>query len=91
MSTALNPSVDRPVKTGKASQDTEGNPVLVNPQGKAFAVNTILKGVWDKLDGARTVEQVVDELVDSEKNREGYKRDDLEEIIRRLHQANLAS
>ena len=90
MSTALDPTTDCPVKMGKSSRDTQGNPVLVNPQGKAFAINHILRTIWEMLDGNRTVDQLVEEIVETSDNTEGYQREDLREIVQRLYQVNLA-
>lgn len=86
--------IDRPVKLGKISKDTAGNPVLINPQGRAYAINRLITEVWDMLDGAKTPEQVIEEFIQKASiASQDVDRSSTEiyEIIRKLKSVNLAN
>lgn len=51
-----------PQKQGRLAKDTDGNLVLVNPEGKAFAVDNDLSTVWQMLDGSRTYDDLLHTL-----------------------------
>jgi hypothetical protein len=48
-----------PSRLGKIAKDKHGSLVLINPKGKAYAVNNDLSSLWLMLDGEKTYDQLL--------------------------------
>tara|TARA_R110000868_G_scaffold72133_4_gene210400 strand:- start:10377 stop:10646 length:270 start_codon:yes stop_codon:yes gene_type:complete len=53
-----------PTRQGKMAKDTQGNLVLINQAGKAFAVDNDLSTIWLMLDGQKTYSEILQKLVE---------------------------
>ncbi|MBH47202.1 MAG: hypothetical protein CME71_03425 [Halobacteriovorax sp.] len=51
-----------PARQGKLAKDTQGNLVLINEGGKAFAVDNDLSTIWLMLDGQKTYSEILETL-----------------------------
>lgn len=51
-----------PSRQGQMTKDEEGRLVLVNPDGKAYAVDNTLSAVWSIVDGQKNVEQLTETI-----------------------------
>lgn len=76
------PPETKPKKLGQMARDTEGRLVLVNPDGKAYAVDNDLSAVWSLLDGETTYQELIESLT--------HKRPDLKEEIDQLVKHSLS-
>ena len=57
--------MDKPKKRGKLDRTESGQPILINPTGKCYTVTKPIANVWTKLDGTKTVPEIVSELPES--------------------------
>lgn len=53
-----------PNRLGKLAKDTDGNLVLINENGKAYAVDNDLSTVWMMLDGHKNYPQLLEALTE---------------------------
>lgn len=85
---------DFPVRMGKVTKDKEGNPVLINPQGKAYAINEKIVRVWELLNGKNRPEDVISGLSSTyslDQMRENEVQAEIFQMIKKLKSVNLAS
>ncbi len=54
--------MEKPIKKGLSGQTKGGLPVLINDKGKHYTVTTSIIDVWNRLDGTKTVKDIVDEI-----------------------------
>lgn len=78
-----------PKKQGRMAKDTDGNLVLVNPEGKAFAVDNDLSTVWLMLDGEKSYADILDTLCDNTRHSQAEIDQAISEALERLRSVNL--
>ena len=63
-------------------QGIQGEAVLLNPvEGKYFGLNAVGMSFWEKVDGARTVEAIVDLLLHEYETERDVLTKDLKELV----------
>lgn len=82
-----------PLRLGRLGQDSSGNTVLINPQGKAFAINQTIKKTWEACDGKKNQHDIIKFLIQDSKQKTstGSLRKHYHEILERLKSTNLAA
>lgn len=78
-----------PKKQGRMAKDTDGNLVLVNPDGKAFAVDNDLSTVWLMLDGEKTYADILTALSNNTRHSQAEIDQAISEALERLRSVNL--
>lgn len=78
-------------KQGRLAKDTDGNLVLINPQGKAYAVDNDLSTVWLMLDGTRTYQELLQTLCEDSPHTEGEIDHVVIEVLTRLKEVDLVT
>ncbi len=78
-----------PKQCGRLAKDTQGNLVLINPAGKAFAVDNDLSTVWLMLDGTRNYEQILETLTGDSPYSPQEIDETVREVLNRLHTVDL--
>ena len=81
------------LKKGILSEDTKGRPVLVNPEGNAYAINHLLQLVWNEMDGRKAQEQIVENILMKQHGHSNlpYQKQEIFKIIEKLKSVDLAS
>lgn len=78
-----------PQQCGHLAKDSQGNLVLINPAGKAYAVDHDISAVWSMLDGTRDYQEILHTL--SSDSPYGAQEIDhtVREVLERLHAVDL--
>lgn len=80
-----------PDRLGKMAKDTDGNLVLVNPAGKAYAVDDNLSSVWMMLDGKKTYSDILDQLCANTDYTSEQVNQAMTEALKRLRSVDLVT
>ncbi len=71
-------------------RELEGEGVLLNPaDGKYFGLNTVGLSMWEKVDGARTLEEIIMLLLDEYAVERPVLERDIVEWVSRMNAGNL--
>lgn len=78
-------------KQGRLAKDTDGNLVLINPEGKAYAVDNDLSTVWLMLDGSRTYQDLLETLCEDSPHSKVEIDHVVVEVLTRLKEVDLVT
>lgn len=78
-----------PNRLGKLAKDQKGGLVLINPKGKAYAVDNDLSSLWLMLDGEKTYEELLKDLASGLQTQKKDMDPHVRVMLERLHSVEL--
>jgi hypothetical protein len=81
--------MDKPIKKGVLTKTKSCIPILINAKQKNFKVTNFIADIWNRLDGTKTVKEIVDEIPKTKSIYPSNLENAVHEIIKRLKEHGL--
>lgn len=81
--------MDKPIKKGVLDKTDSGQPILINNKGTGYKVTNSLADIWNRLNGTKTVKEIVDDIPKTKSINPSNLENAINEIVSKLREYNL--
>jgi hypothetical protein len=82
--------MDKPIKKGVLDKTDSGQPILVNGKGKSYKVTGSIADIWNRLDGTKTVKEIVDDIPKTKSINPSNLENAINDIVSKFKEYDLA-
>ena len=81
--------MDKPIKKGVLEKTDSGQPILVNDRGTGYKVSNSIADIWIRLDGTKTVKEIVDDIPKTKSINPDNLENSINEIVSKFREYDL--